>query len=233
MRQEFSYSKTVSIINDYVDVLANRHEEVHKELMSVKKVVNDNKIDITKHDDTSVTTKNRSISLVYDHFPNKANDGSVTKTRSKSVVEGKRMTNNNQDQIGPKCSDKNNIFEPISEKECSGDLEENLLNISPKNEASTCMKKKKSSKKVSIAENLNCDYSDDNASHHDITDDFDDLVDFEHQKEKEIEHDFQQTILNFCCSVILSILSVLPYISHRYFLLLFLLLILINTFCGY
>ena len=54
MRQEFSYSKTVSIINDYVDVLANRHEEVHKELMSVKKVVNDNKIDITKHDDTSV-----------------------------------------------------------------------------------------------------------------------------------------------------------------------------------
>ena len=56
------FSKFVSAIVDYVEILTDSHEEIHKQLVNVKKVVNDNKIDIIKPQE-SLTSKIRSPSL--------------------------------------------------------------------------------------------------------------------------------------------------------------------------
>ena len=151
---------------DYVELLTERNSDVHEQLVNARKVLGDNNIAIEKpaEADPEVTVKTRSVSLV-SSAPTARRVNYSQEERSKSVTERKILENDNGVR---KKSQKCRMFATISE------LSDKEYKIhSDIKEAGTqdfWRKRKKSSKKVSIAENLNCDYSDSNVSDNEIND---------------------------------------------------------------
>jgi len=155
LRQENAASTTVNTMQKYVELLAEKHLDIHDELLSAKKILNENNIAIEKPEKTVRTSviKNRSISMIGSY--NSALGNSLV-GRSKSVVESKMPETSKASKN--KCSFISVISEN-AENKCKGfDDNENVV------DKLDLMRRKKSSKKVSIAENLNCDYSDTNDS---------------------------------------------------------------------
>lgn len=161
LRQEFSSSKTVSVMVEYVELLNEMKSDIHEELLNARKVLGDNNIAIEKtvETDPEVNIKTRSVSLVYP-VPAGRKVSYQQEERSKSVTEREIFENNNEVR---KKSKQRKMFATISEI-CDKDEDFNIKDAPLEN---ILKKRKKSSKKVSIAENLNCDYSDTNVSDHD------------------------------------------------------------------
>lgn len=142
--------------------------------MNARKVLDDNNIAMEKagHVVEEVSVKTRSVSLVGN--PNNTIDSRRKHVeRSKSVVEVAGDIPDKDNEVRRK-SKKCDIFDTISEQESKS--EESPLGTSCVDVMK--MGREKSSKKVSIAENLNCDYSDSNNS--DFNDSDNDAVEVNH-----------------------------------------------------
>ena len=151
---------------DYVELLTERKSDVHEQLVNARKVLDDNNIAIEKPIEAApeVTVKTRSISLV-SSLPTVRRVSYSQEERSKSVTEREILEHDNEVR---KKSKKCSMFATISEL---SDKEYNIHNeIKEAGNQDIWRNRKKSSKKVSIAENLNCDYSDSNVSDHEIDD---------------------------------------------------------------
>ena len=151
---------------DYVELLTERNSDVHEQLVNARKVLGDNNIAIEKpaEADPEVTVKTRSVSLV-SSVPTARRVNYSQEERSKSVTEREILENDNGVR---KKSKKCSMFATISEL---GDKEYKIhADIKETGSQDIWRKRKKSSKKVSIAENLNCDYSDSNVSDNEIND---------------------------------------------------------------
>ena len=173
IRQELAYSGAVSGMVEFVDILNEKKDDVHEELVNARKVLNDNNIAIEKAEEVTGedTANGRSVSLV----SQPRSIGYCTdreEERNKSITEGVVGLMENENEVH-KRSKKCSVFETISEhesksNECAFDKNE----FAGASVATTTTGREKYSKKVSIAENLNCDYSDSNDSYiHDIIDD--------------------------------------------------------------
>ena len=151
---------------DYVELLTERKSDVHEQLVNARKVLDDNNIAIEKPIEVApeVTVKTRSISLV-SSLPTVRRVSYSQEERSKSVTEREILEHDNEVR---KKSKKCSMFATISEL---SDKEYNIhTEIKEAGNQDIWRNRKKSSKKVSIAENLNCDYSDSNVSDHEIDD---------------------------------------------------------------
>ena len=151
---------------DYVELLTERNSDVHEQLINARKVLGDNNIAIEKpvEADPEVTVKTRSISLV-SSVPTARRVNYSQEERSKSVTEREILENDNGVR---KKSRKCSMFATISEL---SDKEYKIhTDIKEAGTQDIWRNRKKSSKKVSIAENLNCDYSDSNVSDNEIND---------------------------------------------------------------
>ena len=150
---------------EYVVLLTERNADVHVKLDNAKKVLDDNNIAIEKPEEAVavVTGKTRSLSLVSQPSNSLASTRRVSckeGERSKSVSEagGDILENIEVRKKSRKCS----IFATISEYGTK--YQDSVIDTEEFEEADIIRRRKKSSKKVSIAENLNCDYSDSNVS---------------------------------------------------------------------
>jgi len=166
MRQELAISKTVSVMVEFVDLLTNRNTDLHGELVIARKILDDNNIAIEKPEESVAIApgKTRSVSLVCQPSTGLASIRRVSckeGERSKSVTEaaGEILENNN---VVRKKSRKSSLFATISEHGSKD--REIVVDDSEFDGVEEVKRRKKSSKKVSIAENLNCDYSDSNIS---------------------------------------------------------------------
>ena len=215
---------------EYVELLAERNNDVHDQLVNARKVLGDNNIAIEKpvKADPEVTAKTRSVSLV-SSTPTARRVNYHKEERSKSVTEREILENNNE---GRKKSKKCSMFATICE---IGDKPHDTpAPIRDGASQDLWRKRRKSSKKVSIAENLNCDYSDTNIS--DNESDLHNIMD----TSEAIKHEFKgcdecdshmeripemlQVTLNFCYIVghhIILLISVIIFffliLSQYYF----------------
>jgi len=237
LRQELSYSKTVSVMVEYVDLLTERNSDVHEQLVNARKVLGENNIALEKSVDAeaevTIGSKTRSVSLV-SPAPTSRRVNYHEEERSKSVTEREILENNNGVR---KKSKKCSMFATISElcdkdHEIPTDIKDSVVT------ADVLRKRRKSSKKVSIAENLNCDYSDTN-----ISDDDSDNANIVSTGIDELgsntcREDTSETLIETVCGVfqalLLSLCFLDCYIFHHPLLLIIsglLLLILVTSIC--
>ena len=151
---------------EYVDLLTERNADVHEQLDNAKNVLDDNNIAIEKQEEAVavVTGKTRSLSLVTQPSNSLASTRRVSckeGERSKSVSEAGGDILENINGVRKK-SRKGSMFATIREHGTKD--QEGVVDIEEFDESEVVRRRKKSSKKVSIAENLNCDYSDSNVS---------------------------------------------------------------------
>ena len=169
IRQELAYSGAVSVMIEFVDILNEKKNDVHEELVNARKVLDDNNIAMEKAEESpgEDTENARSGSLVWQS----SNTGYCidrTEEKDKSLTEGIMEFIENDIEV-QKRSKKCSVFATISEHESKSS--ESAFDRYEFGVADVT-KGRKYSKKVSIAENLNCDYSDSNDSDaHDIIDD--------------------------------------------------------------
>jgi len=154
VRQETRVADMVNIITDYVNILTEKHQALHDQLVDARMMINKNHI-VVKVVDKPVA-KSRSVSLMSPatsslRTERKASLGLQVHPKAKPVEAepGQDPSSGLVRKRTRKCSQ----FASISE-DCSPSPPSALLPPV----------RRKSSKKVSIAENLNCDYSDDNLS---------------------------------------------------------------------
>jgi len=161
LRQELSFSKTVTMMVEYVELLTERYGDIHEQLLSARKVLGDNNIAIEKpvEAEREVPGKTRSVSMV--SHATTARRVSCKEERSKSVTERDILENDNGAMNkNRKCS----MFATISELGDKDHETETGIDSQMFIKPGVLRNRRKSSKKVSIAENLNCDYSDTNVS---------------------------------------------------------------------
>jgi len=164
LRQEYSSSSRVAVISEYVEMIKEKTIAVHNKVVETKKTLLDNKIEVDRHypDCKPNQSQSRSVSINSMCPSSSSSSTSFSNTRSTNYHErSKSVTDSRTDSSygmiiterrkSKKCS----IFDTINE---NVNYRENNDNIS--NEIDITRLRKKSSKKVSIAENLNCDYSD-------------------------------------------------------------------------
>jgi len=151
LRQEYSCSNRIAIISQYVEMIKEKTVHLHQKVLETKKTLTDNNIDLDRHYLENKANRSVSINGVSQISTNNGNAMSFNE-RSKSVTERvSDITGPTERRKSKKCS----IFETISENISAKEMEEH------QDSAPVFSRyKKKSSKKVSIAENLNCDYSD-------------------------------------------------------------------------
>lgn len=177
VRQELRVANMVSVMVEYVEVLREKCCKVHNQLSEARQMIDKNNIVIVK--DKPVTEKAsikvRSVSLVSPSgigmtmVTRRASTGHQSDTQDLSPEGGTCGVR----QQNKKCS----VFETI-EEHC--DLQKDP-ELSPLPSSESCNITRKTSKKVSIAENLNCDYSDDNLT--DLEESWEDS----HEKENYVE----------------------------------------------
>jgi len=167
VRQETRVSDLVSLMADYVVVLTEKYDLLHLQLLDARQLIDKNHIVIERDKVDKGPTKCRSISLVCPPTPTSTVDErriSLVKQDDKNRHSedldnggalplsqgGEEVQTGGTSTVGPvrKRTKKLSMFETIEEnQDCSPP---SALITSPR----------KSSKKVSIAENLNCDYWD-------------------------------------------------------------------------
>jgi len=224
LRQELSASHTVSVMVEYVDLLTERNTIVHDQLMDVRKVLGDNNIAIERPEEAvpAEAGKKRSLSMVSPSSHSAITTRRASRGeggRSRSVCEVGAREDIIDNNIGVrKKSKKCSLFATISENVMK-DNQETVENTIEFDEEISIKKRKKSSKKVSIAENLNCDYSDTNVSDEDAIHLVHDDV-AENDAEPNVAHKntsklFLEKISNFLLNMMLFFFSlVLCIVQH-------------------
>jgi len=209
LRQEQSYMKTVLVMLEYVELLTEKNSDVHKQLVNARKVLVDNNIAIEKpvKVDPEMATKTRSVSLVSSAPSAVKRVFYHQEERSKSVTEREILENNNE------VRKRRSMFATINE------IGDTPTHITEGTAQDHWRKTRKPSKKVSIAENLNCDYSDTDISDHecndqntvDISDEIRHILSFE--KVSELLQVLRHRINIFLCVKILILLVLSQYYS--------------------
>jgi len=151
LRQEYSCSNRIAIISQYVEMIKEKTVQLHQKVLETRKTLTDNNIDLDRNYLENKASRSVSINGMSQISSNSGN-ATIFNERSKSVTERvSDITGPSERRKSKKCS----IFETISENITSKEIEEHQVSTPMYSRY-----KKKSSKKVSIAENLNCDYSD-------------------------------------------------------------------------
>lgn len=163
-------SDLVSLMTDYVVVLTEKYDLLHLQLLDARQMIDKNHIVIERDKVEKGPPKCRSVSLVcpptstpeerrmslqvkQEEKGRQGEDGEVGGGRAQGLSQGGGQESppvSSSPAAGPpvrKRTKKCSMFETIEENQ---DCPPSALITSPR----------KSSKKVSIAENLNCDYSD-------------------------------------------------------------------------
>jgi len=189
LRQESSSSGRVAVMAEFVELVRARTAAAHTRVLDTRQKLADNNIDMERVLAAldSKTSLSRSVSTTVSPT---TTSGLASQERSKSVsgrvsdsplfgltIPERRLSGTKGGVLGAAAerrkSKKCSVFDTIAETSHldTADTEEPRL-------SSMQRFRKKSSKKVSIAENLNCDYSDISSPHHDnVTAEDDNLED--------------------------------------------------------